>query len=155
MSFEEFLQQQQADSATIQEAAILYLGEVTDDLPPEEMRDQIVEAAGDQARVDAALEEVRRDSALTEKILLAMFAAKWQEPGEAERIQRAFASARRKLPVIESIIIGSITLYAMYLTAHFLHIAATGDKIPPPAPPNTAVGSLFSLFKRDSSKEDE
>lgn len=147
MTFDEFLQQQQADSATIQEAATLYLGEVTNDLSPEEMRHEVTQAAGDPASVNAALEELRRDAALTDRILLAMFAAKWEEPGEAERIQRAFAAARRKLPVVESIIIGSITLYAMYLSAHFLHMAVTGDNIPPPAPPNTAVGSLFSLFK--------
>src|SRR5262245_31308120 len=93
-SFRDFLTQQKADVAMIQEAAIQYVGEVTDDLPPEELRAKVAEVVGDPARVEAALEEVRHDAGAAENILLTMFANAWEDPGEHERIRRAFEAAR-------------------------------------------------------------
>ena len=147
LTFSDFLKQQKGDATTIQEAAILYVGELTDDLPPEKMKTEVVSAAGDLKAVEAALDELRQDSKVAEKILVTMFTNKWEEPAERERIKRAFEAAGQRLPVIETIVIGSIALYAMYLTAHFMHMAVTGKDIPPPAPPSTAVGALWSLIK--------
>jgi hypothetical protein len=150
-SFLEFLKTQQADSATIQEAAIIYLGEITDDLPPEEMREEVAEAAGDSSLVETALEELRHDSKLTEQILISMFSGKWEEQGEPERIQRAFEGARHKLPVIETIVIGCVTLYAMYLNAY----SSLPPGTPPPKSPSDALGldSLWKALSRISKGE--
>jgi hypothetical protein len=174
-SFTDFLSEQNADRATIQEAALLYLGEATGDLSPDEMRGAVAEKAGDSALAERALEQFRHDPALTENVLQTALAHAWEQAGEEDRIRRAFTAARKKLPIIDPLLIGIGALYCLYLSAHFFHVAATSDatkttktekhgadgsyemttatETPPPAPPASpasAVGSLFSvLIKKD------
>lgn len=179
-SFHDFLTTQNVDTAVIQEAALLYLGEATDDLPPDEMRSTVAEKVGDSTLVERALEQFRHDPALTEKVLQTMLAQAWDRPGEEERIRRAFTAARKKLPIIDPLLIGIAALYCLYLSAHFFHVAATGDTTKttmtekhgadgsyekttavettppaPPASPASAVGSLFSVLIKKGSKEGE
>jgi hypothetical protein len=179
-SFNDFLTTQNVDSAVIQEAALLYLGEATDDLSPDEMRSTVAEKVGDSALVESALEQFRHDPALTEKVLQTLLAQAWDRPGEEDRIRRVFNSAKKKLPIIDPLLIGIGALYCLYLSAHFFHVAATGDATktttiekhgadgsyektttvettPPalPASPASAVGSLFSVLIKKESKQGE
>jgi hypothetical protein len=114
-SFAEFLTDQRADADTIQQAARYYLGEVTDDLSPEEMRRELKQAAGDPAEVDRCLRSLERDTGAVRDAALTILADRWSEPGEAERIASIVEDAKGKLAVIEISIMAIVAMYGMYL----------------------------------------
>ena len=116
-SFAEFLKERQVDTDTIQQAARYYIAERTNDLPSEEMRGQIVEAVGDAAQVDSALDTLQADPLLVTNAALALLSQVWEVPGEAEKIRSAVDAAKAKLPVIESALIAIVGMYSLYLIA--------------------------------------
>lgn len=176
-SFAEFLTEQQADAAKIQEAALLYLSEVSDDLPTEEMRDHVIAKAGDATLVEQALSELERAPALTEKILLMALTQAWEQPAEQERIRNAFAAARRKLTFfgLDGLLI--LTLFSMSWCGYFIHLAATGGEtkriksvkrrpdgsyeeyeeteIAAPPNPGSTVSAIFEKLTKDEKKKDD
>jgi hypothetical protein len=116
-SLEAFLADRKADTETIQQATRVYLAQRTDYLPPEEMRRQLIESAGDESAVNELLREIENDPRLAENASLAFLSQAWAEPEEAERIQDAVDEAEEALPVVESIVLATVTMYGMYLVA--------------------------------------
>lgn len=114
----DFLNSQKADADTIQQAARLYLSEKTGDLSTAEMMTQVETAAGGNEKlISAASEELAGNLEAGQDIILEFFADEWEDADARERIQRAFAAAHEKLPLIEIVAVTAVTLYAMYLTA--------------------------------------
>lgn len=175
-SFAEFLTEQKADAAKIQEAAVLYIGEASGDLPTEKMRAKVIAKAGSAALVGQALSELGRDPALTEKILLLALAQAWEQPAEQERIRTAFAAARRKLAFIDPEGLLILTLFAMSWCGYFVHLAATGGEtkkiksvkrhpdgsfeeyeeteIAAPPNPGSTVSEIFKVLAKDEKKKE-
>ncbi len=60
-SLKEVLENQRVDSDSVQQAVRYYLAERTDDLPPEEMKQQLIDVVGNAAAVDAALRHLKQD----------------------------------------------------------------------------------------------
>lgn len=170
ITFIDFMNQTKARATVVQEAARLYVGELTDDLPPEDLQAEVVKATGDQTFVTAALTELEHEHETADAILLTFLADQWEKLGEPEKIQRAFDAAEKKLPVIETLVIASVALYGIYAVAHEHYVAKTGGlkktirtvqrrrdgtveetetkEFTPPATPDGAVKSLFDAIKR-------
>lgn len=110
-----YLQANDVDSDTVQQAARYYLAERTGDLSPREMREQIEAAASKRTEIDLNLAELERDPLRTENAFLAVLSSAWEEEGEAEKIKSAIADAKAKLPVIEMAILAIVAMYGMYL----------------------------------------
>ncbi|SRR6266487_418032 len=115
-SLKEFLVDRRADTDVIQQATFYYLAERTDDLPYQEMRQQLIDVVGDVNKVDSALRALENDPLLRENASLALLSVAWEE-GEAEQVQSAVDGARTQLPVIELAILAIVTMYGMYLVA--------------------------------------
>jgi hypothetical protein len=168
-NFADYINQTKPSAAAVQQAAILYIGEITDDLPADELREKVGLATNNPALVENAFSDLRKDHEAADAIFLDFLANQWQQPGNEEKIRRAFEAAEKKLPVIETIIIGSAALYAMYLTAYVYYVDKTGGakktvrkvkrkpdgsveenettEYVPPATPHSAVSSLYSMLK--------
>lgn len=116
-SFAEFLSAKQADHDTIQQAARYYLAELTDDLDPEDMRQEMVEEAQDPAQVEPLLRTLEQDTASVEEASFLLLSAAWKDPNERERVERAVDGAKRKLDVITVGILAIVAMYGMYLLA--------------------------------------
>jgi hypothetical protein len=116
-SLKQLLDERHVNSNTVQQAARYYLAERTDDLTPDEMRQQLVEATGDATAVDTVLSQLRQSPLLLENASLFLLASAWEEPDERERIDRIVNDAQGKLPVIEVGVIAIVAIYGMYLIA--------------------------------------
>lgn len=114
-SLAEYLSETQADRDTIQQAARYYLAEITDDLDPEEMRQELVQRAQDPERVDPLLHTLEQDTASVENGSLLLLSAAWADPSQRERVKSVLEEAKRKLPVIETAIMAIVAMYGMYL----------------------------------------
>lgn len=169
-SFADFLNENKYGAPVVQQAAILYINEKTGYKPTDEMRSDIVTLVGDKQAVDAAISELKTDHKAVEQVLLQYLVVEWDSDENRDTIQRAFAAAQLKLPVVEVLIVSSIVLYAMYLEAHRDHVEKTGgvkkthtinrkpdgtveetittQPVDPPATPHSALGSLFSAIKK-------
>jgi hypothetical protein len=123
MTFEDFLKQRAPDGETLQQALRLYISEITDDLPREEMRERLYAATTDAAELTKQLSHMERESKLAEGVAIAYFETAWADPDRQPSIRAAFDHAKNKLPVIEVALIALVTMYAMYL------IASDGGKI--------------------------
>ncbi|MBV8135579.1 MAG: hypothetical protein JO121_08070 [Deltaproteobacteria bacterium] len=109
MTFLEFLNEQQLDAMTIQQATRYYIAE-KQELPPTEMRKAI---GAPEDKLDAAQQELEQDPQTLENACLATLSAGWQE--DETIIRNAFAEAKTKLPVIEVAILAVVAMYGMYL----------------------------------------
>jgi hypothetical protein len=116
-SLAEFLTEIQADRDTIQQAARYYLAEITEDLDPGDMRQELVQQAQDPEQVDPLLHTLEKDTASVEEASLLLLSAAWADPSQRERVKSALEEAKRKLPVIETAIIAIVVMYGMYLVA--------------------------------------
>jgi hypothetical protein len=169
-TFSDYLNEFRPPPATVQQAAILFIGEITDDRPTRELLETITAAVGDRQAVDNALSAVRKDHEVVDTIILEFLCNRWQNLQDREKIERSFKSTEGKLPVIETIVVGAVALYAMYLTAYIYYGEKTGaavkttrkvkrnadgsfeetetTELSPPATPHSAVGSLFALLDK-------
>ncbi len=169
-SFVEFLADRHADTDTILQATRYYLAERTDDLSPEEMRQQLVAATGDAKEVDSMLRALENDPLLRENASLALLSFAWEEPGEAEKIQSSVDTAKTKLPVIELAILAIVCMYGMYLiTTSGIKKRTTVTTTKPdgsreeeqteewfgPAGPLHAIVDLFNPGKNNTDKDEE
>jgi hypothetical protein len=167
-SLKELLVDRKADTDTIQQATLYYLAERTDDLSPEEMRQQLIAAVGDANKVDSALRTLENDPLLRENASLAVLSFAWEEPGEAERVQSSIDAARTQLPVIELAILAIVAMYGMYLVAtggkeaektrtirkpDGSLVEEKDTKWVPPTGPLNAIVSLFPGVKQQSDKD--
>jgi hypothetical protein len=114
-TFADFLNSQQADSDTLQQALRYYLAERTDDLAPEEMRDELTAAVGEADPLDFAISRLEADSETVDAAALAVLSAAWDDPAERERVRSAVENARVKLPVIEVGILAIAAMYGLWL----------------------------------------
>ena len=125
--------------------------------------------------MENALSVVRKDHELVDTIILEFLCNQWQDPENREKIQRAFKSTEGRLPVIETIVVGTVALYALYLAAYIYYTEKTGAAVKtsrkvkrnadgsieetetiersPPATPHSAVGSLSSLIDKGLKHE--
>lgn len=104
------------DTDGIHQALRYYLAERLDDLPPEDMREQLYAAAG-RDRVDVARTDLMRDPQLLESAALVVLSAAWAEESERDRLRAVFTETKGKLPVVEVGSIAIACMYGMYLLA--------------------------------------
>jgi hypothetical protein len=104
------------DTDGVHQALRYYLAERLDDLPPEDMLEQMYEAA-DRDRVDAARAELTCDPRLLESAALVVLSAAWAEESERDRLRAVLAETKGKLPVVEVGIIAIACIFGMYLLA--------------------------------------
>jgi Asp-tRNA(Asn)/Glu-tRNA(Gln) amidotransferase B subunit len=113
--FADYLNEQAADSDTVQQAGRYYLAQLTDDLSPQEMKEELMEASADPVKLDALIGALEHDPVAAEQASLALLSSAWDDPREAERIQSIVDDAKGKLPVIETAIVAVVAVYGMYL----------------------------------------
>lgn len=104
------------DTDGVHQAIRYYLAERLDDLPPEDMLEQMHEAAG-KNRVNDAHADLTRDPQLLESAALVVLSAAWADEAERDRLRAVLTETKGKLPVIEVGIIGVVVMYGMYLLA--------------------------------------
>ena len=97
------------------QAARYYVAERSNDLPADEMRDQLVAAAGSPAAVDAALAALASDATALERTPHELLQSAWDERGESEQVRSVIDDAKSALPVIETAIVAMVAMYGMYL----------------------------------------
>jgi hypothetical protein len=114
-SLEAFLTARGVDTETIHQAARYYLAERTEDLPVDDMKEDLANASQDPAEVEAMLADLERDPNAIEQGALALLSAAWDDPAERERVESAIDHARGKLPVIEVGILAVVVMYGLYL----------------------------------------
>ena len=164
--FIDFINQKKPDAATVQQAAMLYVGELTDDLPTEELKKVIIESTKDPAFVERTISELEKDYQTADSAILTFLAEEWKDPEKAEKIRRAFDSTKKKLPVIVPILIATVAMYAIYAVAkvssgekkeskHIFKRRPDGTieetditKYEPLATPDQAVKGLFGAIKK-------
>jgi hypothetical protein len=117
-SFIEFLNERRPEEEKILLALRFYLSESTEDKLPREMLGEIAESVGSASQLDAAVDELGKDPSAQVSIALELLAERWALPAEREKIERAFAAAATKLPVIEAALITVVSMYAMFLIAN-------------------------------------
>lgn len=115
--FADYLKEREVDSDTIQQATRYYVAELTGDLSPEDMREQLYAAAGNKDNVNAVLQSLERDSLAVENACLALLSSVWEEPASAEKIENTIKDAKTKLPIIESGLLAIVAMYSLYLLA--------------------------------------
>jgi hypothetical protein len=101
------------DPDTVHHTLRYYLSERLDDRTPEEMRQELDAALGQDT--DSALAELAADPLLLENAALLVLSSHWDEPGQADRILEITTEAKSKLPVIEVGIIATAAMYGLYL----------------------------------------
>ena len=114
-SLGDYLTQKRVSPDTVLQTARFYLAEQTDDLPVEEMRRQMIDAAGDAARLDALARQLEQDPLALENAALALLSTAWEEPGGREWVESALDDADKSLPVLEVGILSMAMMYIAYL----------------------------------------
>ncbi|MFI7672149.1 hypothetical protein [Actinophytocola sp. NPDC049390] len=104
------------DTDGVHQAIRYYLAERLEDLPPEEMLEQMHEAAGED-RVEVAHADLTRDPQLLESAALVVLSGAWADESEHDRLRAVLTETKGKLPVIEVGIIAVVVMYGMYLLA--------------------------------------
>jgi hypothetical protein len=164
-SLAEYLNEINASRDVVQQALRYYLAQKTNDLPPEDMREQLAVESGDASEVEIQLSALAQSSDELEDAALTYLSVAWTEPGERERVRAALAAANKSLPVIEGVVLATVAMYAMYLLAtggkaketRTVHRAADGsykEKVETVyASPKPWLQSVFGLFRRDKSED--
>jgi hypothetical protein len=111
----EFLNELDPDRDTVHQALRLYISEHSGDLTPEEMLEEMTSAAADPAAVKNELASLEADGAKLEDAALAFFDRTWRDQPDTPELAAVFASAKAKLPVVETTVIAIAAMYAMYL----------------------------------------
>ena len=126
MTFERFLASTNADADTVHGALWMHLAEVTGDLTPDEMRDQLRAAVVDPELFEKELAALPTDPRSIETAALAYFAELWTDKGARASIRAAFTEGKRTHPVVGS---KAMVMYAMYIAAmHRALVALAGGK---------------------------
>lgn len=107
-----YLTERGVGTDTLLQTARFCLAERTDDLPIDEMRRRMIEAVGDEARVDALARRLEQDPLMLENAALTLLSTAWDEPGGSEWVASALEDADKSLPVLE---VGMLSLAMMYI----------------------------------------
>jgi hypothetical protein len=116
-SLARFLNEIGASSDTVQQGLRYYLAEVSDDLPPTHMEQQLLAATDDPPALQSELYGLQRSDAGLEEAALLFLSAAWEDPTQREAVRSALEEANIKLPVIEVAIVSVVAMYGMYLIA--------------------------------------
>jgi hypothetical protein len=111
----EYLEERNANSDAIFGALQRYLGERTDYLPPEDMREEFLKQARDEAEADKVLAELDDDPVFAEQTARVVLAVAWEDPSEREKVREAFEQTEGTLLVVEGLVIAIVGMYGMYL----------------------------------------
>lgn len=133
-SLADYLNENKVDTDTIQQAVRYYIAEITDDLSPEEILEQIIESTDkkERDRVNAILSKIEGNTSAVEEAALSLLSSAWQYPDEAERIRTIIDAAKQKLAVIEprEMAIAAVACVAILtgglVFSHHQHLQATG-----------------------------
>jgi hypothetical protein len=120
-----------ASRDVVQQALRYYLAERTAYLPPEDMREQVIDEAADKPRAEQLLVGFEQSSDALEDAALIYLAAAWADPAEREAIRSALQAANKSLPVVDIALLAVVAMYAMYLLAtrgkaHEIHRVSRG-----------------------------
>jgi hypothetical protein len=114
-SLSEFLDEQQLDMATLEEAMKLCVFQSTNYVPAEDMYASLSAYNDDIANLDSALAVLRDDVQARDALIIAFFEQMWDVPGGEEQIRSAVANAKTKAPIIELAVITTALLYGIWL----------------------------------------
>jgi hypothetical protein len=157
----EYLTEQGADASTLQHAVRYLAGSLSDDLPVAAQRQELADAAQDEAAVAEAIDVLEHDSAVLLDADLAVLAALWSDPERRNEVRDAVAAAKAKLPVVETVVISTAAMYALYLvitggkTRSFRKVTRRPDgsyeeteetEFHDPSGPLKALGSILGKF---------
>jgi hypothetical protein len=108
------LSERSADSDVLHQTVRYCVAELTDDLPPEEMIQEML-AAGAEADIEDALDNLRRRTDVLDEVCLFGLSALWDTPANRSAVTGALTDAQQKLPVIEIGVVAASALYVIYL----------------------------------------
>lgn len=114
-TFADFLNQIDADATTLQSAGRYVAAELSGDLTPDEMRDDLVTATGDTGAVQEAIGTLSSDSTLLLQANVTALAALWDDPESQHVVRNALLEAKSKLPIVEVTVVVLGALYALHL----------------------------------------
>ena len=114
-NFEDFIAGRNVNGNDVAQAARYYLSERCDDPTVTEMCEKLYDVTGDSAAVNAGLDRLASDPVALDAASYAFLAWAWDQPGEANRVERAVDAAKQKLPVIEVGLLAVVAMYGMYL----------------------------------------
>jgi hypothetical protein len=115
-TFLEYVQQQRADSAMIQQATRYFVAEQSPDMTPPKMRKAITAGGTAEDIVRNVQRQLEQDPSALDNACLVTLSAAWDDPQEEQLIRNAFQEAKTKLPVIEIAILATVAMYGMYLS---------------------------------------
>jgi hypothetical protein len=116
-SLADYLNDINASSDVVEQALRYYLAQRTDDLPPEEMREQFLAESADPKRLEQQLALLEGASDQIEEAALTYLSAAWADEEERDAIRNALQQANKSLPVVEIVVLTTLVMYAMYLLA--------------------------------------
>jgi hypothetical protein len=160
-----YLNKMQASRDVVQQALRYYLAERTEDLPPEDMREELLHESDDAAQLERQLTMLERSSDELEDIALAYLATAWADPAERDAIRAALQAANKSLPVVETVILATVAMYGMYLLAtrgkarEIKRVRRGKDGLFTEevetvyADPRPWLANLFGLFRQSGSSE--
>lgn len=111
----DYLDELEPTDENIEAATRSLVSELTDDLVPRQMLDQLVAAVDNTAALDGELLELGQSPKARRELCLAFLAWAWQHPSHRDRVRKALEGTRRKMPVIELSILALTAMYGMYL----------------------------------------
>jgi hypothetical protein len=94
-----------------------FISELTGDLLPVEMKDQMVSVATDREALERAILGLEESAQECADACLDFLAWAWDDAANREAIRQAFAGTAVKLPAIEVGLVALTAMYGMYLAA--------------------------------------
>lgn len=116
-TFTAVLERRDLDPSLLPHAMRYFVSAWSQDVPPEQMRDNLLAAGVDSAELSRAEELLSADPALIENAALAILQAGWEDPSNRAVVDGALGAAGAKLPVVEVALIAIVAVYGMWLAA--------------------------------------
>lgn len=116
-NFVEYLNTINPNQETILVATRAFISEITDDLLPSEMKDQMISATKNANMFESEILQLESSAQERLEACLNFLAWAWENQTNRQLIQAAFEGAAAKLPAIETGLLALIAMYGMYLVA--------------------------------------
>jgi hypothetical protein len=153
------LSEQSVDSDILHQTVRYCVAEVAEDIPPEEMIGEMINA-GSAKDVHDALKALAISTDLLDNVCLFALSAIWDTPGYQSAVTSALAEAKQKLPIVEIGIVAASALYVIYLlktggirrTERKVVRRPDGtfeyEEVVEYADPSSIIGELIRIFSR-------
>lgn len=116
-SLADYLQELNVTHDGVEQGARCYVAEISNDLSFEQMRQVMIEAAGDANEVDKLVETLAQSPTLRTEASLVVLSGDWGDDDKRDNVIGALEGAQEKLPAIEIGMLAIVAMYGMYLLA--------------------------------------